>query len=45
MDQEINVYIVLVVKLVGKRGLEGPRRRCEGIIKMQLIGRNRESDS
>lgn len=42
MEQETNACVVSVVKLVGKRALEGPRRRCEGIIKLQLTGRNRE---
>jgi hypothetical protein len=43
MERKINACIVSVMKLVGWRALEGPRRRCEGIIKLQLIGRNRES--
>ena len=34
---------VCLVNLLRKRALEGPRRRCEGIIKLQLIERNRES--
>ena len=41
MEKEIKACIVSVVKLVGKRALEGPRRRCQGIIRLQLIGRNR----
>ena len=41
MEQEINACIVSVVELVGKRALKGPRCKCEGIIKLQLIGRNR----
>ena len=37
MEKEINACTVAVVSF------EGPRRRCEDIIKLQLIGRNRES--
>ena len=43
MERKTNACIVSVVKLVGKRSVEGSRYRYEGIIKLQLIGRNRES--
>jgi hypothetical protein len=39
MEEEI----VSVVKGVGKRALEEPRRTCESIVKLQLIGRNWEN--
>jgi hypothetical protein len=32
-----------MVKRVGKRAFEVPRHRCESIVKLLLIGRNREN--
>jgi hypothetical protein len=37
MGVEKNLYKVLVGKLEGKRLLRRPRRRCEGVIRMDLM--------